>query len=395
MKQVIASLVAVAGMSESATGGMDSMDLLQELARAMHDAAEAQFSRITAELERQRLRQMEAIVARTSTETDDLKADLDADTRAIDAWAKAEAEKIKLERMRRIDARRDQHASKVQREATIKEREVLAVEAAIDQHLGDLRNFFGELESTTDPARIASVAAMLPALPALDDIALDARHAATSEFALRDRVGDISLESPSDVELLPEAATEDEPPLKAVMESPGPATETHDLGRTWGSVDSRPWGAEIARPWEPAALAEVDLVAAALPDMDGSVEPLLPLNGPEPWQVGEPIHAGGPNVEAPLPARAWPNQPQWPSAPMDAPAAMDAKGPAEAAPVAGNGNDEAPPVSSEPGPGTVQPSAAPLAESASHGSTLLRAIAAFRPMASNSNHGADSTDKER
>lgn len=185
------------------------------------------------------MREVESIAARATVETDDLKAELDADTRAIDAWAKAEAEKIKLERVRRIDARRHEHAAKVEREATFKEREMLAVESAIDGHLGGLKDFFAELHRTTDPGRIASLAATLPAPPALGAIAEAARRSASAEFALRDRVSDMALDEVVDGSSLPAAATVDKSALMAVMEPAAPEVVPANLARTWGSAGLR------------------------------------------------------------------------------------------------------------------------------------------------------------
>jgi len=303
----------VAGSADSAdTETVGTPDLLDELARAMHDAAQTQFARMTANLERRRLRQVEAIVARASTETEDLKAELDADMRAIDGWAKAETEKIKLERMARIDARCDEHADMLQRETTIKEREIFAIEVAIDAHREELETFFTDLGRASDPARIASVAAAMPPLPPLGEIAEDARRAANSEFAPRDRADEARARPAAD-----NGADVSEARLMAVMDPPGAAAEAPELGRPWDSVD--------ARPWEQDALAEVE-----------PTETLLDTEPTEASQTTQP--------------------------------------------------SERPEVS--------LPSAAPEAQPASTGSTLLRAIASFRPMASNSAHLSEPTDRE-
>jgi len=157
-------------------------DLLGELARAMHQAARSQSERMNAELERQQAEQLEAIGARASADIEDLKAGSEADIGGIDAWAKAETEKIKLERLRRIDARRERLAGDLERQERIKEREIVAIQAAIEGHRSEVDRFFGRLEHETDPAAIARVASTLPAFPALDEIAESARQAATTEF---------------------------------------------------------------------------------------------------------------------------------------------------------------------------------------------------------------------
>jgi hypothetical protein len=157
-------------------------DLLGELARAMHQAATTQAERMHAELERRRTEQLEAIADRSRSEVDRLKAGSETDIAAIDAWAKAETEKIKLERLRRIDDRRERLAGQLERHGTISEREVFAIEVAIDAHRGEIDEFFGRLEHETDPATIARIAATLPAFPSLDEVAADARRTTEAEF---------------------------------------------------------------------------------------------------------------------------------------------------------------------------------------------------------------------
>ena len=191
-------------------------DLLGELARAMHLAATSQYERMNVELERQRAEQVEAIGARASADVEDLKAGSEADIGGIDAWAKAETEKIKLERLRRIDARRERLAGDLERQEAIKGREILAIQAAIEAHRSEVERFFGRLERETDPAAIARVASTLPAFPALDEIAETARHAATTESSTAE-TGDATASTETDratpvpaEEATPEADAESE-----------------------------------------------------------------------------------------------------------------------------------------------------------------------------------------
>ncbi len=165
----------------AATGGDDN--LLGELARAMHAAATSQYQRLNADLERRRTEQVAAIADRASTESENLKADSEADIGAIDAWAKTETEKIKLERLRRIDGRREQLAAQLGREETIKEREMFAIEVAIDAHRNEMELFFGRLEREADPSAIARIASTMPAFPSLPEVAEQARRSAAAEFA--------------------------------------------------------------------------------------------------------------------------------------------------------------------------------------------------------------------
>jgi hypothetical protein len=157
-------------------------DLLGEFARAMHVAATSQYERMNAELERRRTVQIEASAARASAEVDNVKATSEADIGAIDAWARAETEKIKLERLRRIDARREELAGQLERQDTIKEREVAAIQVAIDAHRSEIDLFFGRMERETDPATIALVASTIPPFPQLAEVAEAARRSAIAEF---------------------------------------------------------------------------------------------------------------------------------------------------------------------------------------------------------------------
>lgn len=164
-----------------AAGDTNHDDLLGELARAMHAAAASQYERINAELEGRRAQQVEAIATRARSEIEGLKAGSGVDISAIDAWAKAETEKIKQERLRRIDARRAQLAAQLEHREAVQAHEVLAIEAAIDGHRTEIDAFFGRMERETDPAAIARVASMLPPFPVLAQVVEEAhRQIATS-----------------------------------------------------------------------------------------------------------------------------------------------------------------------------------------------------------------------
>lgn len=156
-------------------------DLLGELAHAMHLAATSQYERLNADLERRRADQVDAIGARAAHEVEQLKADSETDVAAIDSWSKAETEKIKLERLRRIDGRRERLASELERQESIKERETVAIQGAVEAHRGEIDRFFARMERETDPAAIAQIASTMPAFPPLAEIADAARREAAAE----------------------------------------------------------------------------------------------------------------------------------------------------------------------------------------------------------------------
>lgn len=222
----------VAGAVAIASGDPPSQDLLGELARAMHAAATSQYERMNAELERRRAEQVETIANRASSDVERLKAASETDIAAIDSWAKAETERVELERIRRIEARREQLQGQLTRQDTIREREVFAVEAAIDAHRSEIDLFFGRMEREHDPAAIAKVASTMPGVPPLAQIADDARSKASAEFAEFEAELEASTSSlPATPEADPEV-TVTETRLMAVMDPE--ATQNHaDASKDW------------------------------------------------------------------------------------------------------------------------------------------------------------------
>ena len=163
--------------------GVDQDALVGELTRAMHAAAASQRERIEPNLERRRTDLLDAIAVRAGSQIEELKASSEDDIKAIDAWAKAETEKIKLDRSRRIEARRAELARQLARQEAIRGREAVAVEAAIDAYRAEMDAFFGRIERESDPASIARVASTIPPFPRLSEIAEAARRGANPEGA--------------------------------------------------------------------------------------------------------------------------------------------------------------------------------------------------------------------
>lgn len=235
-----------AATSASAVAEPSNDDLLGELARAMHAAATSQYERMNAELERRGADQVEAIAARATAEAERLKASTQTDIGAIDAWAKAETEKIKQERLRRIDARREELAGQLERQETIKQREVFAIEVAIDAHRTEIDQFFGRMERETDPTAIAQVASSLPPFPSLADIADEARRMASAEFESLDReTGAASSPSATDAG----APVLDDAPEALVTES--------RLMAVMDPEASHGGSPEAAPPWEAPSVVSV------------------------------------------------------------------------------------------------------------------------------------------
>jgi hypothetical protein len=223
---------AVAAAVAIASGDPASQDLLGELARAMHEAARAQYERMNAELERRRGEQVDVIASRAASDFDRLKTSSESDIAAIDSWAKAETERVELERIRRMEARREQLQAQLARQDSIREREVSAVEAAIKAYRTEIDRFFGRMEREHDPAKIAQVASTMPGIPPLAQIADEARAQAGSDLAEIES----DLEAPTgSLPATPEADREavvTESRLMAVMDPE--AMKTHeDRSREW------------------------------------------------------------------------------------------------------------------------------------------------------------------
>ena len=204
-------------------------DLLQELARAMHKAALARHRRMIADVAQLRSSQSEAIKARASGETDQLRLASESDIQQIDAWAQTATELIAAERVRRIDARRERLQAELARQGIIAERELMAVDVTLEDHEVALEAFFKRLETETDPTSIASLASAVPPLPSLSEVAEAARRHAMDEFAPIDD----ALVDPTVIEATATAA--------AVSPSPGVAVMDPDATRGVPTLAATGW----------------------------------------------------------------------------------------------------------------------------------------------------------
>ncbi len=254
-----AATTEAAETTEKAAAEAEPDDLLGELSRAMHAAAESQHLRIAEELERQRATQVEAIKARPGSGTAALKKTSQQDVGEIDAWAKTATELIAAERVRRIDARRERLQAELLRQDVIVQREVMAIEAAVEAHQAELDAFFSQLDRESDPAIIAHLASSLPPLPSLTEAADAARRQAVAEFA--------SLDEPAAGATGGDDAADD-----------GVEVSTSRLMAVMDPTAPGGTGAEVARPWEsePRAIAVPAGVGAATTGANESNEPESP-----------------------------------------------------------------------------------------------------------------------
>ena len=148
----------------------DGATFLAELARAMQSTAAAEQARNAEGTEQRRQSHIDAIRAREALEAEELRELAKEDVKGIDAWSDGEIKRVKLERERRIAARREQLQIRLEEHRTVVAREVEAVEGAVASYRAEIDEYFRRLESETDPVAIAKYAGNRPAFPVLEQI---------------------------------------------------------------------------------------------------------------------------------------------------------------------------------------------------------------------------------
>jgi hypothetical protein len=148
----------------------DGSAFLANLASAMKQAATAERTRASEDVDRRRETHLAGIETRRESEAGRIQQLADDDRTAIQAWVEAEQQRIDEERGRRVSAlEADLQASLAEHGAKI-DAEKAQVEAAITAHRADLDAYFGKLEGETDPVAIAQGASQRPSFPDLDAI---------------------------------------------------------------------------------------------------------------------------------------------------------------------------------------------------------------------------------
>ena len=171
---------AVGTETQMGAGSPDENTFLAELARAMQATAAAEQARNAEGTEQRRQAHIDAIRAREALEAEELRELAKDDVKGIDAWSDGEIKRIKLERERRIAARRDQLQIRLEEHRNVVSREVEAVEAAIAAYKAEIEIYFRRLEAETDPVVIAKHAGTRPPFPVLDLIGPDQAPAPVS-----------------------------------------------------------------------------------------------------------------------------------------------------------------------------------------------------------------------
>jgi hypothetical protein len=162
-----------AGDYDSGFGSDDGSAFLADLARAMQLTAGAQRLRITEAADERRQAHIDAIRGREAAQTEELRELSERDVKGIESWATAEIERIRLERQRRIAARKTELERRLEQHHALVDREVAAVEAAVEAYRDEVDRFFGRLDVESDPIAIAREAGNLPPFPVLEVIGPD------------------------------------------------------------------------------------------------------------------------------------------------------------------------------------------------------------------------------
>jgi len=157
----------------------DRTKFLGDLARVMQATAAAEQARNAEGTEQRRQAHVDSIRAREALEAEELREIAKQDITGIDAWSEGEIKRIKLERERRIAARREQLQIRLEEHRSVVAREVEAVEAAVAAYRAEIDQYFGRLEAETDPVAIARNAGNQPKFPELALIGPDDAPVAT------------------------------------------------------------------------------------------------------------------------------------------------------------------------------------------------------------------------
>ena len=333
--------------TETQMGGSspDENTFLAELARAMQATAAAEQARNAEGTEQRRQTHIDAIRAREALEAEELREFAKDDVKGIDAWSDGEIKRIKLERERRIAARREQLQIRLEEHRNVVSREVEAVEAAIAAYKAEIEHYFRRLEAETDPVAIARYAGTRPPFPVLELIgagdapaiyayppisrpAVSAVASPIEEPASTDddtpsgygeaAAGDAGTSvasadvveaeaEPADAALAeaePAAAAEAEPAMAGAVVADPAATDTTTL---IGVMDPATETPETASPWQGSAVSDADHASDAT-QLIGSAEPAATDDA-----SAEPVAAvAEARVVMPRPAGAgswlrWPN----------------------------------------------------------------------------------------
>jgi hypothetical protein len=187
---------------ESADAPESGHAFRDELARAMHAAADHERLRIEATVDEDATAHIDKVRLRALAEAGELKRLAEDDVTGIRSWAKSEIERIRAEADVQINERRERLEQHLIGHATIIDGEVDRVSEAIEGYRHELAAFFVRLSDERDPTEIARLADTVPAPPDFEVIRAVARAEAV------DRLSRLETDEASSTEASTEAAAD-------------------------------------------------------------------------------------------------------------------------------------------------------------------------------------------
>jgi hypothetical protein len=280
--------------SEIADPHESSHAFRDELARAMHAAAEHERLRIEATVDEDATAHIEKVRSRAVAEAGELKRLAEDDVTGIRGWAKSEIERIRADADVQISDRRERLEQHLVSHATIIDGEVDRVSEAIEGYRHELATFFARLSEEGDPTEIARLADTVPGPPDFEVIRAVARAEAVDRLSRLDDDGSSSAASSAGVSGEAEVAAtaapseaaaetaEDGPELVAVMD---PAlAQSDDASAPEATADV---AADEPAGDEQSAVAEA--APAEVPVADMAATAGEPAEGDEAAESSEPV----------------------------------------------------------------------------------------------------------
>jgi hypothetical protein len=266
----------------------DGTTFLADLAKAMQSTAAAEQTRNAEATEQKRQAHVDAIRAREALEAEQLRELAKDDVKGIDAWSDGEIKRVKLERERRIAARREQLQIRLEEHRTVVGREVDAVESAVGSYRAEIDQYFRRLEGETDPVAIARLAGSRPAFPDLERIGPD-------------EAPQVSMYAAA---VAPAVATDAVSADAPIVSSDAPADEhDHDAssnGSMIGVMDPDAQTEAPTDPWTQTPAAEAEPVADAEPvaQAEADAQPVAEAEPVAAQAEAEPVADAQPVAEA-------------------------------------------------------------------------------------------------
>jgi hypothetical protein len=197
--------------------------LVAGLVKAMREAALASRAETTSRLQGEATTRVEAIRAEATTDSAALRKRVDDDIARIREWSKIEMARIRAETEGRIETRRAEAIAENKEHLDGVERLVDAVQSTVASFEADMDQFFKQLLSETDPARLATLASQAPEPP--DFNADQATTSALGEHVSTDDDQDAFADATDE----PTAEAEDVLEPDAAAEAEAEATEGLDM----------------------------------------------------------------------------------------------------------------------------------------------------------------------